>query len=397
VKRFKRTVLWSVPVMALLLLFVAIQKQFWQGDDREPALASWQPSEKDVRAAAEKLDQAFLAGDANALNVLVAPDIVLRRATAIPHVPQEVKSAFLNETGSRQSIVQDVVQAVGRRGSYRLIHVYPVGKRYHALFRLLSENGRVNYHELVFSGLYESGVPVVRVVDIGVFSTGEMLSESLRRDFLAYILDKVPQLVPSLHGLDQQYCLSLKQLDTMGQFYQEGHPEEALKIFDRLPPLLQQQGFVLQPALRIAGSVSHDELTRLESLFRKSHPGSPVPDLTLLRLYQEQGNQQAILDVLARLQKIIPGDVYPSAAEGVILYQMGEKDQGFQMVFDAVKKDPMIWVAYPVLLDHMVMQKDHARTAGLLSEMRIRFGMDVANLENDPRFSDFIKSEHYAP
>ena len=395
VKKLFRIVLWAIPIIAAGILISAVQTGFWQDEEEQPELASWKPAEKDVREVARRLDEAFIAGDGNYFNTIVAPEVIFRRATAVPNVPKPYANAFMNEPWPRQNIVQDVIKTVGRRGSYRFLSIREVDGRYRALFRMLSEAGSVNYHELVFSGLYESGRPVVRVVDFFVYSTGELLSQSLRRDFLSYCTGLTPELIDSLEGTDYDYTKNIRKLDTMGMFLNEGHPDEALKMYDHLPPNLRRQTFVLLPMLLIAGFVDQEAIDENVALFKKYDDGNPAIDMTLLRLYQQRNDQPRLIQQLERMNEIIPGDAYPNAARGVLLYDAGKQEEGYELVYKAVEQDPMIWIAYPSLLSHMLQKKDHPRTAALLNEMRIRFGMDIGNIKEDPRFADFIKSPHF--
>lgn len=156
-----------------------------------PSLVS--VGEADAEAVCRQIEAAVRARIITDFDSHFDWDALLDRIAQGVEFPEVEKATFRSDYVHSRRYCSDILASVGPDGSFRLVRVHQKDGATRGLFRLLGNRGVVNYHDLVLERRPSGSV---RVVDVYVFASGELLSETLRS---AYVIDnsKAHRSVPA--------------------------------------------------------------------------------------------------------------------------------------------------------------------------------------------------------
>ena len=103
--------------------------------------------------------------------------------------------------------------AVEAAGDYKALRIHNEDGQVRVLFRLVSSNGALNYHDWVL-GRSRDGKPVA--VDCHVFLIGELYSQNLRRSFLPLANKSGGASVEKLSGPEKEFVENLPAVRSNG-------------------------------------------------------------------------------------------------------------------------------------------------------------------------------------
>ena len=176
-----------------------------------PVAASAKPvTDAAGQAFAKDLEGTIAVGDPtvfkNGFDCLTA----LERALAPIDSPAQMKAEFTKGAAEGCAGFGDQIAGlVSQGGSYKLLRVRSIGGSPRALFRLIS-NDAVNYHDLVL----EDSRGKTRVVDIHVYLTGELFSETIRRTYVTALASD-QSLMGKLSGEQSDFVKHLPKIREM--------------------------------------------------------------------------------------------------------------------------------------------------------------------------------------
>ena len=168
-----------------LILLVLLSLAAEAARDSEQQCASTMPTRAESRKLAEELEKRLRAGDLRGVNQLLDTGAMVERVIDNSEVPLgALESSIEDLIISLQASAwfgREVIEALELGGDYRLLHVFEKDGERRALYRLLTSDGGLNYHEMVLE--YRGPGGPAKVLDVYVYLTGERLAQSYRRAF----------------------------------------------------------------------------------------------------------------------------------------------------------------------------------------------------------------------
>lgn len=360
--------------------------------------------EKPIRAEeatkwAAALQRAVRVQDVDTFNMLVDWDAFVAKATALSgdsaqlenfrtRFGQGLKAATVSP---RTGFGRAVMGAVEASGDYRALRIHRDGGQIRVLFRLVSSNGALNYHDWVL-GLARDGKTVA--IDCYVFLIGEMYSQNLRRSFLPLAHKSGGARVDTLSGPEKEFVAHFDQFAQMGRYLREKNWRLALNTYKELPASVQESKPAMTMRLLATQSVSDAEYLATIDDFRKRYPNDPMIDLISVDAYILRKAYGQALESIDRVDKAIGGDPYLKVLRGNVLLREKKLDAARNMVQDAIAQDPQLLRGYYALIDISLARHDYADTVRWLKKAE-SMGVSFGDLTVVTAFAEFVKSPEY--
>jgi len=307
--------------------------------------------------------------------------------------PGEEKTKQGFRTGLKQgfNIGKSTAKAIGPSGQFTFLRLRTVNGKKLALFRLLMD-GPFNYHEYVIEATPQGGA---KVVDLYVYLSGEFISQTFRRMFLATIASE-PGAVGKLVGNQNEYALALKKLQTMTQLTNSGKPAEALKVFHGLPESLKKEKNALILRLQAGSQVSPKESMDALQALRAAYPGDPsIPVLSLDPLFLAKKYDDVIAAV-DELDKAIGGDPFLHAFRASVYMEKGDFDNARASGKKSVEAEPGLAPGYWALVTISLREKKFKETSEWLTAIEKKLGIEFKDLTTVDTYAEYVKSPEYA-
>jgi tetratricopeptide (TPR) repeat protein len=202
----------------------------------------------------------------------------------------------------------ELLQFVGKEGSYELVKSYKKGDKQHVIFRLYGTGG-LNYHdiELIHAG------KEIKAADMYIYLTGENLSMSLANIFM--------QLNGYLNSSGGDTSI-LKIMNDVKKYRGLEEYDKALSLFDKLPDTLRNQKLFqlihLQIASQLDRGIYEKALNKYELLF----PHEPGMYLLFMDIHMTHNDYDKTLNDINKLDSVINKDPFLDYYRGIIYKQL---------------------------------------------------------------------------
>jgi tetratricopeptide (TPR) repeat protein len=347
---------------------------------------------------AASMQRAVRVQDVDTFNVLVDWDSFIAKATALPGGLAQVKDFRTNfanglklaTVNPKSGFGKAVMAATDAAGDYTPLRVHNVGPEIRVLFRLVSSNGALNYHDWVL-GHSPDGKTVAN--DCYVFLIGEMYSQNLRRSFLPLAHNSGASLA-KLPQSEKDFIEHFTQFVQMGQYVRERKWRQALNIYNGLPASVQESKAAMTMRLLATQGVGDAAYLATIDEYRKRYPNDPMIDLISVDAYILRQAYDKAIESIDRVDKAIGGDPYLKVLRGNVLLRENKLNEARDMVQSAVTKDPNLLRGYYSLIDIALARHDYADTLKWLTKAESQ-GVTFGNLTGVPAFADFVKSPQY--
>ncbi len=348
----------------------------------QPALAG--PTAQEVELA-RKLEKAVLQGDARGLGACIDFNAMMERATRGVGDAKMQKSFGSGVAASMPAnLAAQLKKQIDEGGSYVLLRHRRVGEKQRPLLRLVSPQG-LNYHELLPA---DAGG---KYIDIHVSITGEWMSDTLRRIYVAAVAAEKGEL----RGREAELVESMPQVQKLQAAAREGRHAEALAIYAGLPKSVRDEKFVLIPRLQAAQNVGEKEYLAAVDDFEKAHPKDPVlVQISIDGLFLRKKYDEAI-QAVDRLDEAVGGDPYLNVYRGNAHWAAGRKDKAKEAADKAIKDEPTLKEAYWARMEFALPEREHRVVADLLTVLETKLGVELGDLSAE-LFAEFVKSPEYA-
>ncbi|HUG52367.1 MAG TPA: tetratricopeptide repeat protein [Vicinamibacteria bacterium] len=365
--------------------------------DAGPAAPSLGPAatsgETAVQEFAARVEASIAAGDPSFLDGATDLDALLDKGMKGIDAPADVASAYRKNSKPGLRLGTALVDTVKNGGSYRFLRARrgPDG-RPHALFRLILKSGGINYHEYALRG---EGAKAGTATDVYIFTNGEWMSVTIRRDWLAVAAaNGSTSWLKNMVGIESEYVKSIPAIRAIATLEEQGRSREALDALLNLPPSVQAHKPILLQRVYIAVNVGEREHAEAVEAFSRRFPEDAALNLLLVDFHFQKKQYDAALATLDRLGQAVGGDPHLDVLRGNLLYGKGDVRAAQAAFWKAVSGDPTSFAPYLALIDVAVAQKDHAETARLLTVVE-KGGAGIPDLTTVPAYADFVRSDEY--
>ncbi len=209
---------------------------------------------------------------------------------------------------------EQVIQAMGKKGTYKFIKHYEKSGNQHLIFRLYADN-KVNYHdyELVKSG------DKVKAADIFIYLTGENLSETLARALVT--MDEMDNKLSRDEDFKADDLKKIKKLMNEKKF------EEAKAYFDKMPSGIKKEKLFLFINMQICAQLNDSLYLESMENYSKLYPQEPNTFLLMIDYYALKDDYRNVLEYINRLDSLIDKDPFLDYYRAIAHKQIGEKEK----------------------------------------------------------------------
>ena len=332
--------------------------------------------------------------DIRAVNALIAWNAMLERAVDGVKASDKLHDSFVNgfmkELQRTGGMGSDICNAARQGGSYKVLRVHQADGAPRILARfILANDAGINYHDLV---LAKSTDGQLRIIDVYVFATGELLSTTFRRGYLPIVANENPD---QLSDWEKSYTQNLPTIQQMAKQLEEGNAAESLATFDSLPDELKSDKNLLMYRVRAAQAVSDEQYAAALATLQATYPNDACTLLLSIDAHFLNGNFAEAIAAVDRLDQAVGGDPYLLVMRSGIYLEAGDVAQAKTSAVEAVVQDDSLIDAYWTLGSVSLMENDFDSTLRVLTTLEDKFGIEMQDLNKVPAYADFVQSPQY--
>jgi tetratricopeptide (TPR) repeat protein len=216
----------------------------------------------------------------------------------------------------RKRLGKEILDNIGKDGTYSLLRQYEKDGHHHLLFRLMGENG-FNYHDLE---LVKTGNKV-KAADLFVYLSGENLSETMAGTFSA--------MSTTAGKNDNELTLQSARITSMRNLVEQGRYADAAAAYKSFPRMLQNVRAMQVMNLNVLSQLNGDEFEDALKRFELSYGTEGAAQLMLLNGNLVIGNFDKALRSLNILDTAVKGDPMLNYYRGLIYFQRGDDANAF--------------------------------------------------------------------
>ena len=353
------------------------------------------PTDRESREIAEHLKECLYAGDLDSLEMLLDTDALLERArgsssTAASILVLEELEELLR---ARAWFGVEVAAAIEAGGDYGLLRTIEKRGEQRALFRLLTSDGGLNYHEMVLERRGLAGP--VRVVDVYVHLTGELLSESYRRTFRVASQGLEDSLFERLMRNESSHSDHRGEILRLNDLIREGRHQEALELWDGLPVSMASEKSMLIKRLAITQELGDAEyvatIRKIWSLF----PDDPALDLISLDAFILERRYGLAFEVLDRLDLAVGGDPYLDVQRAGLYLLQRNYEEAKRYASRAITREPYLEPAYWTIASVALDTMGWGLLVRVFRGLEHDLALQVRDLTSVPEYHEFTLSPQY--
>ncbi len=349
-----------------------------------------EPAEEACQALAHRIEAGLNAGDGKPLDQALDWDALLDKALeGCPGDPAKKRGFREGVTkGGKASLSRSILEAIRESGSYKLLRIRKGDAGTSAVFRMLMSDGAVNYHEMLLPG-------DCRISDVHVATTGEWMSQTLRRPYLLMLAEEQKGLIEKLLLGEGDFLRSAPRIREAQRLFLSGDAAGSLRILRALPEALRKERFILNQEVAVAARLGSQEMEETLAVFEKAHPGDPALEFLLLDRYVDRKEHDRALVCVDRLDKAVGGDPHLDFLRANICYAAGRFEEAKAHARRAIEGEPTLGGPYWTLVTVSLDQKDYPETARLLTLVQEKLGVGLQDLHGVEAYAGFVESEAY--
>jgi hypothetical protein len=171
-------------------------------------------------------------------------------------------------------------------------------------------------------------------------------------------------------------------------------PREAFALFDRLPPALRTERWLMIQRVAVARQL--DDATYLSAIeaLHRAHPNDPATGVHLIDGYLLAHRHDAALGALTAVEKGSIPDAFFDVTRANILLAAQRLPEARAAAERAVAAEPTLLDGYWALVAVTLRQRAFADTTRALLEMHHKFALSYA-LEGVPEYAAYVASAEY--
>jgi len=373
---------------SVLLMLVALAAGVLAAAANVPAQSA---AGQAASAFAEKLEASVREGNAAFINEHFDADDFVRRIFAERKLPKEIIEKQRALFARNVPIGKLFTENVRRCGKFKFIRLHKEGDETRALFRMLVEGG-FNYFDIVLS----SRDGATKIVDVYIFSAGELLSESMSRETLAILGHGDKRVAALLSQTERDYTQYLPKVRAIRGAMRRHDPDRALTLYLRLPRNVQRQRNVA--LLRVYAGVAKGwdsvECGQAIAHMQQHFPESAALQMLLFQYHSERKEYAKMLGVVDALEKATGDTGYMAYLRGNVFYMQKRIRHARSALREAVRIDPTLEDAYSALVTINLRLKNWEAVSRRLTELQ-KLGVKFGDLTKIPIYSKYVRTPEY--
>ena len=332
------------------------------------------------------------ANDANGLTALLDQEMFFERVFVGLGLGEQSKKGFrkgVDSSGGLRALMNVIVQQTSQGGSYHFVRMVESKDGPQPLFRLSMPESGHNYHRLVLT----STAAGVRIADLHVMLTGELMSGTLRRSAIHLAAYENRSIADRLTGSEADIIKHSDKLQEMSRLAKLGNYDGFMKEHNSLPDSLQKDKNVMLLRMMVSQQNEAEYEKALQAL-AEEFPNDPATDFREIDRFALKKDFEGVLKSVDRLiENTQDPFLHTLRLEALIaLDRHDEAMKACQIVLDAEPDNLMgYWAAIGTALE----VKEFVRVGELLTAVENKFDLAFGDLRTVPEYAEFVNSEAY--
>lgn len=346
-------------------------------------------TEPEVRALGGRVEKSINQNDSTILDGLIDYPAIVESGAKGLSLPAATKTTI----ASGMHLGAVIAKICTQGGSYHFVSVRRVDGDLHPIFRLLTPQGAVNYHEMTLSRETDGQL---HIVDIYVFTAGELQSQTLRRPMISLAASANRNAIQRLIGTDNDYMTHLDEVTSFRTQSTGGRWQQALKTYDGLPDSLKHDKTIMMLWVMDSERAGREAYVGAMSDYEKAFPGDP--SLMLLEIDAKflSKDYEGEIKTLDQLDVRVGGDAYLDTMRATARFAQSRAVDARLYLMDAIQREPTLQRPWELLLDIALKSKNNAEIVRLLDESAEKAGFRWTRVGTAKGFAEFVKSPEYA-
>jgi len=304
----------------------------------------------------------------------------------------EFYAGFKSATDGPNGLPGRISSYLQKGGDFTFLRTRNVDGHQRVILRQIQAGGGVEYYDMVVK---RGDDGVLRAVDIYVATSGEMLSDLLRRTILPALQNQLPNVLGKLSPADRDYIQSLPALRRMDKHLIDDEPAQALEVYRSLPKSVRERKVALARRMQAALNVDDEEYLAAIEDFRRLHPEDRSVDIITIDWYTLKEDYDKAIEGVDRLDAQIGGDPYLQVLRGSLLFAQDKLDGAKALARIAIEEEPTLEDAYWLLVNISLQQEDFTATVELLNTLERELEIEFEDLTTVEGYEEFVKSKQY--
>ena len=275
-------------------------------------------------------------------------------------------------------------------GTYKFLRCHEQDGQLRVLFRLLTPEGGLNYHDLVVRKYSDS----VRVADIYVAVSGELLSKTMRQLYVSSLAADRPSFLSKQNDHDADLANSVNKLagDDRRDRPITAPGDRHLRRSPRKRPRRK-----VVPAVRLKAASARRRrvsqgpgcLSPVSSRRSMPRPGQYRSLLPGETIRQGPGSRRSH-------RKVVGGDPYLNIFRANAYFAQDKVDDALRLARKASAGEKDLKIAYETELGITLAARNSPTWPACCRSCKRDFHVPVEDLVEDPQYADFKASKEYA-
>lgn len=272
-------------------------------------------TKEEAASLAKTLESSMGKRSAAKFNETLDPALLQKRILAAGNnkIDTRIVDGALKELRTGQLGTQ-IVQSLGKTGTYQLVKQYEKEKNQHLVFRLYA-NSKLNYHDFELVKKRDQ----VKISDAFIYITGENLSATLAESALL--------MTDNLDNLSSQDKDRLDNVKRIRQLINREEYSKAKTLYQELPAVLRQTKLFKMIHVQIASGLGNEEYLKAMTDYQQAYPDAPNMYLLMIDAYILKEEYDNALRSVNQLDSLINKDPFLDYYRGLIYKMMGNKEK----------------------------------------------------------------------
>jgi hypothetical protein len=253
------------------------------------------------------------------------------------------------------------------------------------------DDGGLNYHEIVLGRRNGKTTGI----DIYVYSSGERLSQTMRRMAILGMSAGDTNLIKRLRGTDSEFSRHAADCAEMTKAFREQRFADCVAAYERLSPNLQKEKAFMLYQVFATQKISDEKYVAAIDAFRAAHPKEACADLIAIDSFAAKKQFDAAIEAVERLDRSLGGDPHLHLVRANLYFGAEKFDDADLEAKAAIAGDATLINAQWVRVTISLNMREFDRTAELLTAIQRDFGVQFADLTTLPDYAEFVKSPEY--
>ena len=348
---------------------------------------------KEAEKVAQQLITGYESPNSNETAKLIDFGELLDRSIVGLNLPAKDRKDALRgmKSNASASRLHQQVHQVAKDGFNAVLKVRKIEGETRALCRFFSADQGVVYMDFIF---YKDKAGQVKVADIDFISTGERMSQSMRRVFMELAKSVNRNVIQKLTGADNAMTKNIEKVVQM-QTMMRNNSSEAMKMYKRLPKELRLRKNFMLIRIQIASELGDDEYLAALEAFQQRYKNHPAALLQSIDYYLLKEDYAKSIESMEKLNKQVGGDPALKAMAASIYHIQGDSARAIQDLEEVIATDSGFQPAYQDLIGIAFDNQNHEMIYRHIVQFQNQFPDTELELQDYLNFDSFRRSSYY--